>query len=162
EARIVVVAISDPHAVVAVVRAVRALAPGAQILVRTRRVREAFALHDAGADRVVAEEYESAIEIYTWVLEQLHVARNVIAAQTKALRGGDYELLRGAARGPALSKAVADALAAGTTDVFRVTAESPALGRALGTLDLRKRTGAAVLALVRGETPHLSPAAEMT
>jgi CPA2 family monovalent cation:H+ antiporter-2 len=159
--RIVVVAISDPQAVTAVVRSVRKLAPATQILVRTRRLREAGALLAAGADRVVAEEYESAIEIYTWVLEQLHVARNVIVAQTRVLRGGDYELLRGGASAAGLSRSVAEALAAGTTDVFRVTEESAALGKSLGELDLRKRSGATVLALVRAEQPIVTPSAEL-
>jgi CPA2 family monovalent cation:H+ antiporter-2 len=160
-ARIVVVAISDPHAVVGVVRAVRALAPAAEIVVRTRRLRETGPLRAAGADRVVAEEYESAIEIYTWVLEQLHVARNVIAAQTRALRGGDYELLRGASRPRGLSRAVAEALAAGTTDVYRLSEGEPAIGRTLGELDLRRRSGATVLAVVRAERPHVNPSADL-
>jgi CPA2 family monovalent cation:H+ antiporter-2 len=159
-ARIVVVAISDPHSVTAVVHAVRKLAPAAQILVRTRRLRDTDRLLEAGADRVVAEEYESAIEIYTWVLEQLHVPRNVIAAQTRAMRGGDYLLLRGASRPTELSRAVAEALATGTTDVFRITDGSPAAGRTLAELDLRRRTGATVIAVVRGEAPTLTPAAD--
>jgi CPA2 family monovalent cation:H+ antiporter-2 len=159
-ARIVVVAISDPHSVVQVVRAVRAEAPAAQILVRTRRLREAESLHAAGADRVVAEEYESAIEIYTWVLEELHVPRNVIAAQTRALRGGDYELLRGSLGPTELSNAVAQALATGTTDVFRITDGSPVAGRSLGELELRGKTGASVIAVVRDERPSLTPGAD--
>jgi CPA2 family monovalent cation:H+ antiporter-2 len=161
-ARIVVLAISDVRAVAAAVAQVRALAPGAQILARTRRLREAEPVLRAGADRVVAEEYESAIEIYTWVLDQLHVPRNVIAAHTRVLRGEDYRLLRGEAATPAgISRAVADALAGGTTDVFRVTEGTAAAGRDLRELDLRQRTGATVLAVVREDRPLVPPPSDL-
>jgi CPA2 family monovalent cation:H+ antiporter-2 len=129
------------------------------VLVRTRHVREIEHLERAGADRVVAEEYESAIEIYTWTLARLHVPRNVIAAQTRVLRGEDYRMLRGELEPDSVSAAIAAALAAGTTEVFRVLADSAAVGRTLGELDLRRRTGAAVIALVRGDVPDLKPSA---
>jgi CPA2 family monovalent cation:H+ antiporter-2 len=158
--QLVVVAISDPRAVTNVVRCVRRLAGQAKILVRTRRLREVEAIERAGADRVVAEEYESAIAIYTWALEEMHVPRNVIVAQTRVLRGEDYRLLRGGAVPAGVSRAVAEALAAGTTDVFRLTDECAAVGRTLGELDLRRRSGATVLAVVRAEAPHLTPPAE--
>ena len=160
QARIVVLAISDLRAVATAVGLVRTLAPGAQILARTRRLREAMSILRAGADRVVAEEYESAIEIYTWVLDQLHVPRNVIAAHTKVLRGEDYRMLRGGVMPEGISRAVAEALAGGTTDVFRVTEDSAAAGRDLRELDLRQKTGATVLAVVRDEKPHVTPRAD--
>jgi CPA2 family monovalent cation:H+ antiporter-2 len=158
-AHVVVVAISDPASVLPVLRRVRELGSRAQVLVRTRHVREIEHLERAGADRVVAEEYESAIEIYTWTLARLHVPRNVIAAQTRVLRGEDYRMLRGELEPDSVSAAIAAALAAGTTEVFRVLADSAAVGRTLGELDLRRRTGAAVIALVRGDVPDLKPSA---
>lgn len=160
QVRLAVIAISDPQAVTAVVRCIRRLSSQARILVRTRRLREVKSLERAGADRVVAEEYESAIAIYTWALEELHVPRNVIAAQTRVLRGEDYKLLRGVRPPAGISQAVAEALAAGTTDVFRLTADCGAVGRSLGELDLRRRSGATVIAIVRAESPHLTPAAD--
>jgi len=158
-AHVVVIAISDPEAAAPAARRVRRISPAAQLLVRTRRLREIEALERAGADRVVAEEYETAIEVYTWVLERMHVPRNVIAAQTRVLRGEDYRILRDAATG-AVSRSVVEALAAGTTDVFRVLSESAACGRTLGELDLRRRSGASVIALVRGERSELALGAE--
>ncbi|HSM14943.1 MAG TPA: NAD-binding protein, partial [Thermoanaerobaculia bacterium] len=159
-ARVVVLAISDPAAVRIAVGHVRRLAPAAQVVVRTRHLRDIEALERAGADRVVAEEYESAIEIYTWVLERMHVPRNVVMAHTKVLRGEDYALLRGAAESSGVSRAVAEALAFGTTDVFRLVEGSFAAGRTIGELDLRRRSGATVVAVVREESPHLTPAAD--
>jgi len=159
-ARILVLAISDVRAVTVAIREARRVSSELRILVRTRRLREAGPILRAGADRVVAEEYESAIAIYTWALEELHVPRNVIAAQTRLLRGEDYKLLRGVRPPEGISQSVAEALAEGTTDVFRLTADCGAAGRSLGELDLRRRSGATVLAVVRGESPHLTPSAE--
>jgi len=158
--RLAVIAISDPRAVINVVRSIRRLGTQAKILVRTRRLREVESIERAGADRVVAEEYESAIAIYTWALEELHVPRNVIAAQTSVLRGEDYRMLRGGRVPAGVSRAVAEALAAGTTDVFRLTDGCPAIGKDLRELDLRRRSGATVLAVVRDETPFVTPPAD--
>ena len=158
--KLAVIAISDPQAVEAAVRGIRRLASQAKILVRTRRLREVGSIERAGADRVVAEEYESAIAIYTWALEELRIPRNVIEAQTRVLRGEDYKLLRGVRPPAGISQAVAEALASGTTDIFRMTADCGAIGRSLGEIDLRRRSGATVLAVVRAESPQLTPAAD--
>lgn len=157
-ARVVVFAISDAAALRRAVRAARGLAPGAEIVVRTRRIDEIEELRALGAQEIVAEEFETAIEIFTAVLERYHVPRNVVRAQIRLLRGEGYRMLRAPGRGAAVSAAVLDALEAGTTDIFRIEPGSPVAGRSLRDLDLRHETGATVLAVVRGETPHPNPA----
>jgi CPA2 family monovalent cation:H+ antiporter-2 len=157
-ARLVVFAISDALALRRAVQAAHGLAPAAEIVVRTRRIDEIEEIRALGAHEVVAEEFETAIEIFTHVLERYHVPRNVVRAQIRLLRGEGYRMLRAPARGAAVSAAVLDALEAGTTDVFRIAPGSPVAGRSLRDLDLRHVTGATVLAVVRGETPHPNPA----
>ncbi len=160
-AKMVVFAISDFAAVSRGVRTVREIAPGVEILVRTPRFTEIEALRTAGATQVVAEEFVSAIEIFTRVLAAYHVPRNVIRAETRALRGEAYEMLRSTPLGAA-SEAVLAALEAGTTDLYRVAADGPTAGRSLRDLDLRRRTGTSVIAVVRGETSHANPPSDMT
>lgn len=157
-AQVVVFTISDPGAVRRAVPLARRLNPGVEIIVRTRRVGEIEELRALGADQVVAEEFETGIEIFTRVLRCYHVPRNVIRAQTRVLRGEGYAMLRAPALGEGVSAAVLDALAAGTTDIYRLAADSPAAGRSLRELDLRNRTGATVIAVVRGEVPNPNPA----
>lgn len=159
-ARVVVFVVSDPAAVRRSVALSRAANPGIHIVVRTRRVQEIDELRKLGADDVVAEEFETAIEVFTMVLEHYHVPRNVVRAQIRLLRGEGYEMLRTAAAGRGVSEAVLGALEAGTTDVFRIAPGGPAAGRTLRELDLRNRTGATVLAVVRGEAPQPNPAPE--
>jgi CPA2 family monovalent cation:H+ antiporter-2 len=159
-ARLVAFAISDPEAQRRAVRAARRLNPTVEVVVRTRRITEIEELRRLGADEVVAEEFETAIEIFTRVLQRYHVPRNVVRAQTRVLRGDGYRMLRAPGQGEGVSEAVLDALEAGTTDIFRLDRESPAAGRSLRDLDLRQRTGATVLAVVRNDKPHPNPGAD--
>lgn len=161
-ARLVVFAISDSVAVRGAVRAARDLSPTVELVVRTRRVNEIEGLRDLGADEVVAEEFETAIEIFTLVLQRYRVPRNVVSSQIRVLRGEGYRILRSPEGPGALSAAVLDALEKGTTDIFRVEPESFTAGRSLRDLDLRRRTGATVLAVVRGEESHPNPAPDTT
>lgn len=160
-ARVVVFAISDLGAVRRSVRLARQLNRGLHIIVRTRMVAEIDDLRRCGADQVFAEELETSIEIFTHVLEQYHVPRNVIRAQTRALRGEDYRMLRTPGPDPGLSEALARILAAGTTDIFRLAPESPAAGRTIREVGLRKRTGVTIIAVVRGDRPTTNPSPDL-
>jgi CPA2 family monovalent cation:H+ antiporter-2 len=156
-ARVVVFAMSDAAAVRRAVRASRDLNPAVEIIVRSRRIQEIEGLRSLGANDVVAEEFETAIEIFTRVLHRYHVPRNVIRAQIRVLRGEGYRMLRSPEGGKAVSAAVLDALEAGTTDIFRIERGSPVAGQSLRDLDLRRQTGATVLAVVRDEEPDPNP-----
>jgi CPA2 family monovalent cation:H+ antiporter-2 len=160
-ARVVVYAISDPYATRLCVALSRLLNPGIHIIVRTRMVKEIEELRKRGADHVIAEEFEAAIEVFTHVLELYHVPRNIVRAQTRVLRGEGYQMLRAERVGRGVSEAVLEALEAGTTDLFRVTSDGGLVGRTLGELDLRAAGGANVIAVVRGEKSFVNPAAEL-
>jgi CPA2 family monovalent cation:H+ antiporter-2 len=160
-ARVVVFAISDPHATRNAVALARGLNPGLHIIVRTRMVKEIEDLRRSGANQVIAEEFEAAIEIFTHVLELYHVPRNIVRAQTRVLRGEGYRMLRAERQGRGVSQAVLDALEAGTTDLFRITSGGALAGRTLQELDLEAAAGAAVIAVVRGEQSHVNPAANL-
>ena len=161
-ANVVVFAISDPRDLHAGVRVARELAPAAQILVRTRRMRDIEGLRAAGADQVVAEEFETTIEVFTRVLQRYHVPRNVIRAQTRVLRGEGYRMLRSPRQEGGVSQAVIDALAAGTTDLYLLDSESGAAGQSLRELDLRRRSGATVIAVVRDGSSQLNPEPDLS
>lgn len=156
----VVFAITDPAAVRRAVPLARRLNPALEIVVRSRLVEEIAELRRLGADQVVAEEFETAIEIFTRVLQRFHVPRNVIRAQTRVLRGEGYRMLRAPSLREGMSEAVLAALEAGVTDVFKVAADSAAAGRTLREMDLRRRCGASVIAVVRSEATYPNPSPE--
>jgi CPA2 family monovalent cation:H+ antiporter-2 len=157
----IVFAISDPLMTQRGVKAVKALNPDAFVIVRTRYAAEIDRLLQLGADDVIPEEFETSIEIFTRVLERYHVPRNVIEAEVKVLRGECYGMLRGACAAiRPVTERIADLLAAGTAETYFVGRGSWPAGRTLGDLDLRGRTGATVLAVVRGEESFTSPGAD--
>ncbi|MEE2777792.1 MAG: cation:proton antiporter [Acidobacteriota bacterium] len=156
-ANVVAFVIADLEAVKLGVGIARRLVPAAQIIVRTRLVSEIEGLLEEGADQVVAEEFETAIEVFTRVLERYHVPRNVVRAQTRVLRGEGYQMLRSPILRGSVSQAVVDALAAGTTDVYMLGSDSTVAGRNLRELELRARAGATVIAVVRDGSSQLNP-----
>lgn len=160
-AEVVVFAISDLQAVRHNVRLARQLNPDVHIIVRTRALAHIEELRRCGADEVIAEELEAAIEIFTSVLEQYHVPRNVIRAQVRLLRGEGYRMLRDPGLRGEVSQALLDVLAAGTTELYRLEPGSPAAGGTLRELDLRHQTGATVIAVVRDGTPLPNPDVEL-
>jgi len=160
-AQVVVFAISDVRAVLRGLRLARQENRSAALLVRTPQVKEIPELRAAGASEVIAEEFESAIAIFTRVLEHYHVPRNVVRAQNRALRGDDYHLLRAPEPGSAVSEAVLAALQQGTADLYRVAETSRAVGCSLRALELRRITGASVIAVIRDQESFTNPSPDL-
>jgi CPA2 family monovalent cation:H+ antiporter-2 len=157
----IVFAISDPLMTRRGVKAAKALNPAVFVIVRTRYAAEIDDLLRMGADDVIPEEFETSIEIFTRVLDKYHIPRNVVDAEVKVLRGECYGMLRGACSAiRPVAERIADLLAAGTAETFFVGRGTWPVGETLGSLDLRGKTGATVIAVVRGEESFTSPGAE--
>lgn len=160
-AKLLVFAISDYEAIRPAVRLARELNPSLHILVRTRNVGDVEPLRKLGADQVVALELETAIEIFSRVLHEYHVPRNVIRAQARLLRGEGYLMLRSPSLAEGVSETLLQALEAGTTEIYRVANDNPLIGRSLRAVDLRRRSGATVIAVVCEGVPHPNPEPEL-
>jgi CPA2 family monovalent cation:H+ antiporter-2 len=150
-ARVVVVAIDDPVATRRIVGLCRELNPAVSIVVRTRYVSEAEALHDTGADEVVAQEFETSVEIFTVVLHKYFVPRDRIEAFITDVRANGYRMLRSrrSVRGtlPDLARHIPGI----TISSYTVEPGSPLDGVTLGGFNLRKRHNMLVLAIRRRE-----------
>jgi CPA2 family monovalent cation:H+ antiporter-2 len=152
-ARILVVAISDQLATRHTVALAREMNPRLHIIVRTRYMSEVSDLMRLGANQVIPEEFETSIEIFSRVLREYGVTRNIIAREVEAIRGHGYEMLRSASLPLAELDKIAEAFAEISTETIFVNARSSAVGQTLKELDLRGRTGATVTAAVRnGDT----------
>lgn len=162
DASMLVLAISDLSATRQAVRVARQRNPDIYILARTRAVSEIDELYHLGADEVIPEEFETSVEIFSRVLERYHVPRNIIQAQVRIVRGEGYGVLRGASLSTesALDR-IAEILEATLTDTFLVKRGSPGEGQSLLDLDLRRRTGVTVIAVVRAGNPMTNPSPEM-
>ena len=159
-ASVVVLAISDPAATRFAVHQVRTIHPGAHIIARTRQVAEVAELTRLGADEVIPEEFETSIAILARVLRRYHVPANIVRIQETALRREGYSFLRGGDITGALMSSVSRMIAGATTDTFYLEPDSPAVGQTLASLDLRGRTRALIIAVVRDGTHTLGPGPE--
>jgi CPA2 family monovalent cation:H+ antiporter-2 len=159
-AKVLAFAISDPTSTRRGVRIVRQINPRVFIIVRTRYAKEIDDLYALGADAVIPEEFETSIEIFSRTLEEYHVPKNVIDAQTKLLRSERYGWLRDSAGARPSMEKIADLLTAGTAETFYVGRGCGAAGQTLKEIDLRAATGATVIAVVRGEESFPAPAAD--
>jgi CPA2 family monovalent cation:H+ antiporter-2 len=157
EAAVVVVAISDPVGTRRIVSLLRQVSPSAAIIVRTRYVDEIEELYRLGADEVIAEEFETSVEIFARVLERMYIPSNVIGAQIDQIRDECYAMLRGFDRGMRPREDLRALLAATATEVHLVRSHSRAAGCSLRELDLRRQTGVTVIAVVRAGTSHTNP-----
>jgi CPA2 family monovalent cation:H+ antiporter-2 len=158
EARLVVIAISDPLATRAAVSLVRSLAPRVPIVARTRYVAQVTDLHDAGATLVVAEEFEATLDLLARCLRTLGVPGESIERLAEEMRSEGYELLRAPAA-LLLDPWLGDLLRHSAPEWVEVP-NGPAAGRSLAELEIRSRTGASVLALERDGVVETNPGAQ--
>ncbi len=156
KARALVIAINDQQATRRIVVQARSARPDLYILARTRYTNELDILHALGAQEVIPEEFETSIEIFSHVLKHLGIPDNLIEAQVTMVRSGRYGMFRGrpAAVRPADLIGLLEATA---TQTFLLTSTSPACGRTIRDIDLRAKSGATIIAVVRGGKPMTNP-----
>jgi CPA2 family monovalent cation:H+ antiporter-2 len=156
-ARAMVIGINDPLATRRIVSIARSAAPGLHLVVRTPNVSELDELTRRGADVVVPADFEASVKIFSHVLEELGVPRNILGAQIAAVRAGGYGVFRGLSSGSQESlEDLLKVLNLAATQTFFLPDGSPAVNHSLAGLDLRKRTGVNVIAIVRDRNPVTS------
>jgi CPA2 family monovalent cation:H+ antiporter-2 len=152
-AAIMVVAISDPVSTRRAVALARELNPGLRIIVRTRYMAEVDELYQLGADQVIPEEFETSVEIFSRVLLDYGVSRNIIQREVEEIRSEGYQMLRSTSLPLAELSKIAEAFGSTATETIFIGPNSPAIGMTLKELDLRNQTGVSVTAAIRnGDT----------
>jgi monovalent cation:H+ antiporter-2, CPA2 family len=159
KAWVLVLAMSDPSAARRTVSLARSLNDRIHIIVRTRYTVEITELLRLGANEVIPEEFETSIEIFARVLHRFGVARGTIEEQIARIRQQGYEMLRSPSIPQIEMGNLNAALHDADTGTVRLKAGSPAIGKNLGDLDLRGKTGATVIAVIRDGETKVSPGA---
>lgn len=156
----VVLALSDPAATRRAVKSAKSMNPEAFVIVRTRYASEIEELYALGADDVIPEEYETSIEIFSRVLDKFHLPRNIINLQVQLVRNECYGMFRGTcSAAKPLAESVPEILAVGMVESYFVPAGAWFIDRTLGEIDLRGKTRATVVAVVREEKSFPAPGA---
>ena len=157
DAKVLVVAISDPFVTRRAVQVAKGLNPQLHIVVRTRYLRELEELHQLGADDVVPEEFETSIEIFSLVLQTYKLPQDFVMQKAKQIRHEGYALLRRSEL-PELSHHLrGGTLADVAVETFRIDDDSPVQGKTLAEIALRPRTGASVIAWTRAGVTQANP-----
>jgi CPA2 family monovalent cation:H+ antiporter-2 len=157
-AKVCVVAINDDAATRRIVELARYLNPTLQIIVRTRFLRDVEFLQRIGADIVVPEELETAVRIFTQVLQAYFVPPEEINRQIAAIRAGDYRIFRGSIQEAHLMVLQGLDEEGLHTRAVVVREGAPVAGKTLAELNLRQQYGLTVLAVRRGDRTIGSPA----
>lgn len=160
-ARAVVVAVSDAIASRRITSLASQLNPRACILVRAHGIEEVEELERLGAAEVIPAEFEASIEIFVRLLQRLGVPRHVARVQEGIIRLGNYHSLRGAPASFEMMTDIEKLIGGGILESAEVMKGSAADGRTLAELDLRRRTGAAVLTMVRDGKPEPNPGGDL-
>jgi len=150
-ARIVVIGINDPVATRRIVGICRRLNPALSIIVRTRYVSEVKDLQAIGADEVVAEEFETSVEIFTVVLHKYFIPRDQIETFIADVRADGYSMLRSRSTVNGTLPDLVRHIPHITIMSLTVEPGSALDGSTLGGFNLRKQTNLLILAIQRGE-----------
>ncbi len=150
-ARALVLVMNDPSAAQRVIDTAKQVAPSVPILLRTRYLAEKPGLLAQGATDVVAEEVEGAVELLVRLLRWLQLPRNLIEQQVRQTRDATQTSERKLTI-PRRTLGEMEALADLKLESFALGEGAPGVGQSAVSLNLRKQTGALMIALKRGAT----------
>lgn len=149
DAQVLVLVISEFSVLRSVVSVARKLNPQLKIIVRVRHFVEIEKFKKLGAHHVIAEEFESSIEVSSSVLHALHVPGNIIRNFSRILRDEGYAMLRSESHLYPETANFKTLLSGNLTESFQLTEAHYAVGKTLRQLNLRQHTGAIAIGWIR-------------
>jgi CPA2 family monovalent cation:H+ antiporter-2 len=159
-ARLLVIAISDPVSTRRIVAIARSENPDLYILVRTRYLIEVDDLKALGADEVIPEEFETSIEIFSRVLHRYNFPGNVIFDMVEKIRSDSYTALRNVELPKRQLFDKCEWMPEMEIEGFRLPEDTRLIGKSITELQIRKKTGATVIAVRRGQKVFTNPEPE--
>jgi CPA2 family monovalent cation:H+ antiporter-2 len=157
DAKVLVVAVSDPFITRRTVQIAKGLNPKLHIVVRTRYLRELEELHQLGADDVVPEEFETSIEIFALVLRTYKLPQDFVTRKAEQIRQEGYALLRRSELPELAHQFRGGTLTDVEVETCRIDDDSPAQEKTLADIALGPRTGVSVIAWTRDGATQANP-----
>lgn len=158
KARLLVIAISDPASTRRIVSIARHENPEIFIVVRTRYLVEVEDLKALGANEVIPEEFETSIEIFSRVLHQYSFPGNIILEMAEKIRSNSYTAFRNLDLPKQHLFEKCEWLPEIEMNGYRVLQDSFMTEKSIADLQVRKKTGATVIAVRRGADVITNPA----
>jgi monovalent cation:H+ antiporter-2, CPA2 family len=148
-AEIIVISVGDFITSKSIVEKVREINKHAYLLVRTKHIDDIEEIYKLGADQVIPEEFETAIELFQRVLKKLLLPRRQIETAIARIRSDNYGIFREEDESQKFS--VLKDIPNIEIMALKVNEHSYLVGKSPGSLNLRTSFGITLLALKRGE-----------
>jgi CPA2 family monovalent cation:H+ antiporter-2 len=154
-AKIIVVSIGNVITASAIIEKVRHLNKHAFILVRTKYVTDIEKLYSLGANEVVPEEFETAIDLFKIVLEQLIVSQHEINKIVTKIRADHYGIFQD-------KEVKQDTLALkGLPNIeivaYTIVSPSPIIEKSIAEVQFRKTYKVNLVAILRNDVLMENP-----
>ncbi len=161
KAKVLAIVISDPAAVQATIAEAIKLNPNIRIIARSRFLAEVGILHKLGASNVVAEEFESSIEVFSRVLHQYMIPQQDIDQLVSTIRQENYSIMRRTSQEVSGMDDFLEQFTQVSMRVIRLEENSPLYGKSLIELELPKKYSVTIVAIKRADQMIPSPQAGM-
>ncbi len=148
QARALAILTPDPAATRAIIATARKLNPLLFIVARTRFLSETTVLHDLGANRVIAEEFEASIGVFAYILDYYLLPQQKTQELIFNIRNDNYATFSTSDSASSL-KGLADEFSDLSISSFIVEENSYVVGKNLQELALPKNHALTILAIER-------------
>lgn len=160
-ARVLVVTVPEEAASELIVAAARDIAPNLPVIARAATVEGVKRLANLGARDVVHLELEGGLEIVRYTLLHLGLPLQEINRYTDAVRLYNYDLQNHVGEEHRLLHMLLSATSYIEVTWFQLPDGHPFIGQTLEEANLRARTGASVIAIVRNKELMANPKSKM-
>jgi len=150
-ARVAVIAITDPQACQMIVMQIRNICPTVYLIVRTRAVSEVSEFYRLGANEVIPEEFEVSVEVFTRLLNRYLVPQDEIEAFARDIRAGAYEILRPRPHHDTIQERLLNIPDVNITCLKALHSENEVIGKPLAKSNIRAEYSVNLIALMRAD-----------
>jgi CPA2 family monovalent cation:H+ antiporter-2 len=158
KARALVCTVPDPFAQRTIISVARQLNPCVHIIVRTRFISSIDELKALGANEVIPEEFETAIELFSTTLQLYKYPAGIISEMAERVRKDNYSALRKSSGEDVSSISTnTDCLPEIEFDGYLLNDNSLLLGKTISELNIRQVTGITIIAIRREKEVLVNP-----
>ncbi len=161
EARLVLVTVPDAVGARLVVERARALKPDVHIVARSTSAEQLEDLSRLGVYEAVQPELEAGLELGRQALAHLGIGAGEIQRFSDRVRRELYAPITDRSTDGDLLSRLRQASEMIEADWIELPEDSPLAGKQIGDLEVRTRTGASIVAVVRGEGVTANPGPEV-
>lgn len=159
-ARVAVVTVPDTGLQRLTVQHIREIAPSLPIISRARQADDLPMLYQDGANDVVVPAFEGGMEMLRQALLRLGLSAETIQSYSDVVHSRRYEPWQQGDADTQLLSCLRRAQQGLTIEWYQLRTDSAYAGRTIGSLSIRRETGASVVALLRQNEVIVNPEAD--